>query len=178
MRDIVTERLVLRDWRESDLRPWAAINADPQVCEHLGPVWDVAQSAASIARYQEARRRNGFGSLAVELAATGELIGLAGIDPVAPTMPFTGVEIGWRLARSAWGHGYASEAARAVLDHGFTEVGLPEIVAVTLAPNLRSQAVMRRIGMTHAADLDFDHQPEPHGPVFRHVVHRIIRPTA
>jgi RimJ/RimL family protein N-acetyltransferase len=104
--------------------------------------------------------------------------GHQGIDPVAPGMPFTGIEIGWRLARSVWGHGYASEAARAVLDHAFTERGLSEIVAITVAPNLRSQAVMLRIGMTHAAELNFDHQPEPDGPVFHHVVYRIARPAA
>lgn len=177
MTRIHTRRLVLRDWQDADLAPWAAINADPQVREHLGPVWDEAESAASIAGYRDGLRRNGFGYWAVELAATRELIGLAGIDPLAPGMPFAGIEIGWRLARSAWGHGYASEAARAVLDHAFTELGLPEIVAVTVAPNVRSQAVMRRIGMTHAAELDFGHQPEPDGPVFHHVVYRIARPA-
>ncbi|MBV1854793.1 GNAT family N-acetyltransferase [Catellatospora tritici] len=172
MIEIATERLILRDWRETDLPAWAAINADPEVREHLGPVWDEARSAASIAHYQEAYRRNGFGFWAVEQRDSGELIGLAGIDPVEPEVPFEGVEIGWRLARSAWGHGYASEAARVVLEFGFQTVGLDEILAITLAGNVRSQAVMRRIGMTHAADLDFDHRETPDGEVFRHVVYR------
>ncbi|NUR25771.1 MAG: GNAT family N-acetyltransferase [Catenulispora sp.] len=172
MIEISTERLTLRAGRETDLPAWAAINADPEVRRHLGPVWDGAESAASIARYQEAFRRNGFGSWAVERRDSGELIGLAGIDPVQPGMPFGGVEIGWRLARPAWGHGYASEAARAVLAYGFATVGLSEIVAITVAGNVRSQAVMRRIGMTHAADLDFEYREDPEGEVSRHVVYR------
>jgi len=172
MIEINTERLILRDWRDDDLRPWAAINADPEVREHLGPVWDEERSAASIEHYRDAHRRNGFGFWAVELRETGELIGHAGLDPVEPEVPFTGVEIGWRLARSAWGSGYASEAARAALDFGFTTIGLDEIVAITLEGNLRSQAVMRRVGMTHAPDLDFVHRETPDGEPFAHVVFR------
>ncbi|GHJ47855.1 N-acetyltransferase [Catellatospora sp. TT07R-123] len=171
MIEIVTERLILRDWRETDLPAWAAINADPEVREHLGPVWDEAQSAESIVRYQEAYRSNGFGFWAVEHRDSAALIGHAGLDPVEPTVPFDGVELGWRLARSAWGHGYASEAARALLEFGFTTVGLDEILAITLAGNTRSRAVMRRIGMTHAPDLDFDDRPTP-DEVFHHIVYR------
>ncbi|MDI1463194.1 GNAT family N-acetyltransferase [Catellatospora sp. KI3] len=133
MIEIPTERLILRDWRETDLPAWAAINADPEVREHLGPVWDEARSAASIAHYQEEHRRNGFGFWAVEQRDRGELIGFAGLDVIDPDMPFQGVEIGWRLARSAWGHGYASEAALAVLKFGFETAGLDEILAITVA---------------------------------------------
>ncbi len=153
---------MLRDWREQDLPAWAALNADPQVREHLGDVWDEQRSAAAMELYQEAYARNGFSFWAVEERASGQLIGMAGLDVVEPDMPFTGVEIGWRLARGAWGQGFASEAARAVLDFGFTKANLTEILAITLAANVRSQAVMRRIGMTHAIDLDFSYEGDDH----------------
>jgi RimJ/RimL family protein N-acetyltransferase len=155
MIEIPTERLILRDWREDDLRPWTEINADPQVHEFLGPVWDEARAADSMKWYQEGFRRNGFGFWAVEVRQSGQLIGMTGLDPVDEEAPLEGVEIGWRLGRDAWGHGYASEAARAVLDFGFTTAGLDEIFAITLEGNERSQAVMRRIGMQHAPGKDF-----------------------
>jgi len=87
-------------------------------------------------------------------------------------MPFTGVELGWRLARSAWGHGYATEAALAAAGYGFGVMGLPEIVAVTTAGNLRSQAVMQRIGMTSDPAEDFDDPDVDEGPLRRYVVYR------
>ena len=111
---------------------------------------------------------------AVEVHSTGEFIGFTGLDQVDEGLPFTGIEIGWRLARSAWGHGYATEAALVSLTFGFETLALPEIVAVTTATNLRSQAVMRRIGMTHNPAEDFD-DPEQEGPLRRNVVHRIRR---
>ena len=168
-----TDRLVLRDWRDSDLAPWAALNADPAVREHLGPPITTEQAAASIRSFQEVLDRLGYGFWAVEVRASGEFIGFTGLDDVDDVMPFTGVEAGWRLARSAWGHGYATEAARAVLDHGFTTVGLDEILAITATTNARSQAVMRRLGMTHDPAEDFDHPEVPEGPLRRHVIYRI-----
>lgn len=164
MIEIPTERLTLRDWREDDLPIWHAINADPEVHEFLGPVWDEARTAASMRHYQEAYRRNGFGFWAVEVRATGRLIGMAGLDVVDEEVAFDGVEIGWRLGKDAWGHGYATEAARAVLDFGFTTAGLDEIYAITMRGNERSQAVMRRIGMVHVPDKDFVDE-DGHGQV-------------
>jgi RimJ/RimL family protein N-acetyltransferase len=107
--------------------------------------------------------------------ATGEFIGFAGLDEVDDDMPFTGVEIGWRLARSAWGQGYATEAALTVLGHGFGTLEFPEILAVTTATNLRSQAVMRRIGMTRDPADDFDDPTEPEAPLRANVLYRIAR---
>ncbi len=94
------------------------------------------------------------------------------MDVVDEGMPFTGVEAGWRLARSAWGHGYATEAALAVLRYGFDKVGLTEILAVTTKANLRSQAVMRRIGMTTDPGEDFDDPDVDEGPLRRCVLYR------
>ncbi|MGI8328701.1 GNAT family N-acetyltransferase [Actinomadura scrupuli] len=177
MAELRTERLALRQWRESDLEPWAALNGDPEVREHFPSVLTREESAASMARFQAELDERGYGWWAVEVLETGEFIGFTGLDQVEEDMPFTGVEIGWRLARSAWGHGYATEAALASLAFGFGTLGLSEIVAVTATTNLRSQAVMRRIGMTRDPADDFDDPGVPEGPLRRSVLYR-VRPTA
>jgi RimJ/RimL family protein N-acetyltransferase len=176
MPDLRTDRLTLRPWRESDFEPWAAMNADPQVREYLGDLLTPEQSAASLARFQAQLDEQGFGFWAVEVNRTGEFVGFTGLDQADKGMPFTGVEIGWRLARSAWGHGYATEAALASIAFGFETLALPEIVAVTATANIRSQAVMRRIGMTRDPAADFDDPTEPEGPLRRNVLYRIRRP--
>lgn len=172
MVEIDTERLVLRNWRKSDLPAWAAMNADPEVREHLGRLLSESEAAASVRGFQEDLDRNGFGFWAVEVRSTGEFIGFTGLDRVDDYVPFDGIEIGWRLARSAWGHGYATEAARATLAYGFGPLDLPEILAVTTRTNLRSQAVMRRLDMTTDPADDFD-DPDADRPSLRpQVVYR------
>lgn len=151
------------------------MNADPEVREHLGEVLTREQSDASVALFLAEFDRRGYGWWAVEVRATGEFIGFAGLDDVEEDTPFDGVEIGWRLARPAWGQGYATEAALAVLTYGFDTLELPEILAVTTAANLRSQAVMRRIGMTRSPADDFDDLTAPEGPLRPNVVYRITR---
>ncbi|TXS52426.1 N-acetyltransferase [Streptomyces sp. uw30] len=173
MAELRTDRLTLRRWRDSDLEPCAAMNADPEVREHLGDLLTREQSDASVAQFQAEFDQRGYGWWAVEVQATGEFIGFAGLDQVDDDMPFTGVEIGWRLARSAWGQGYATEAALKVLAYGFDTLGLPEILAVTTTANLRSQAVMRRIGMTRNPADDFDDPSAPEGPLRPNVLYRI-----
>src|SRR6476661_2067672 len=145
MAEIRTERLVMRGWRESDLAPWAAMNADPEVRRYLGPLLAFEQASAWVLSFQDDLDRYGFGFWALEVRGTGEFIGFTGLDTVDAEMPFSGIELGWRLARPAWGHGYATEAALAAIEYGFATLGLSEIVAVTTVTNLRSQAVMRRL---------------------------------
>jgi RimJ/RimL family protein N-acetyltransferase len=164
-----TERLIMRAWRESDLAPWAAMNADPEVRQYLGPLLTFEQASAWVLTFQDDLDRYGFGFWAVEVRASGEFIGFTGLRTLEEEMPFTGVELGWR---PAWGHGYATGAA---LQYGFDIMGLPEIVAVTMARNLRSQAVMRRIGMTSDPAEDFDDPDVDEGPLRRQVVYRKLR---
>jgi RimJ/RimL family protein N-acetyltransferase len=152
------------------------MNADPQVREYLPGLLTRDQSAASISRFQAGLEERGWGWWAVEVLATGEFIGFTGLDPVEEDIPFTGVEIGWRLARSAWGHGYATEAAEASLAFGFEALALTEILAITAVVNLRSQAVMRRIGMTYDPADDFDDPGVPDGPLRRCVLYRAYSP--
>ncbi|WP_433217596.1 GNAT family N-acetyltransferase [Microtetraspora malaysiensis] len=137
-----------------------------------GPLLTPEQAAASMRRFQADLDRNGFSFWAVEVRDTGEFIGFSGLDLVDEGMPFTGVEAGWRLSRSAWGHGYATESALAVLRYGFDKLRLTEILAVTTRTNLRSQAVMRRIGMTTDPTEDFDDPEVDDGPLRRCVLYR------
>jgi RimJ/RimL family protein N-acetyltransferase len=173
MPELHTDRLLLRHWRDSDLAPWAAMNADPEVRAYFPGVLAPEQSAASAARFQAALEQRGYGWWALEVRETGEFVGMAGLDPVDEGLPFTGTEAGWRLARSAWGCGYATEAARSVLAFGFGTLALPELLAVTTATNLRSQAVMVRLGMSRDPADDFDDPDVPEGPLRRNVLYRI-----
>jgi RimJ/RimL family protein N-acetyltransferase len=175
MPKINTERLIMRGWQESDLTPWAAMNADPEVRQFLGPVLTFEQSSAWVLNFQDDLDRHGFGFWAVEVRESGQFIGFTGLQLLDDEMPVTGVEAGWRLARAAWGHGYATEAARAALAYGFDTMGLEEILAVTMAANSRSQALMRRIGMTSNPAEDFDDPDVDEVPFRRHVVYRKLR---
>ena len=170
-----TDRLLLRPWREDDLESFAALNADPAVMEHFARPLDRSESDAFVARIMAHFAREGFGFWAVEAPGAAPLVGFVGLARPAFEAPFTPcVEIGWRLAREHWGKGYATEAARAALRYGFEQLSLDEIVAFTVPENVRSRAVMERIGMTRSADDDFDHPSLPEGhPLRRHVLYRV-----
>ncbi len=176
---LATDRLILRQWREEDLEPFAAMSADPAVMEFLlGPL-DRARSDAVAQRLHDHIAAHSFGFWALEARGLAPFIGFAGLLNVGAEQSFApAVEVGWRLARAHWGHGYASEAARAALDHGFGALGLDEIVAMTVPANRRSRAVMERLGMTRDPAEDFDHPNVPDGhPLKRHVLYRIGRPA-
>jgi RimJ/RimL family protein N-acetyltransferase len=174
---IRTGRLVMRRWRESDRDPYAALNADPEVMRYFPATLDRAASDASIDRMEDLFRGQGFGLWALEVAATGEFIGFTGLNPMPGGVPGAGgMEVGWRLARDAWHHGYATEAATAAVDVAFRGVGLDHIWSMTAVLNRPSQAVMLRLGMTPYAR--FDHPAlEPGHPLRRHVVYRRQRPA-
>lgn len=174
-----TERLVLRQWRDDDRAPFAAMNADPEVMEHFPALLSRADSSHLADRIQNHIERTGFGFWAVEVAETGRFIGFTGVSVPSFDAPFMpAVEIGWRLARDAWGHGYATEAARRALAFAFDDLGLADIVAFTIPANVRSQAVMRRIGMTHDPAGDFDHPRIPEGhPTRRQMLWRVAAPA-
>jgi RimJ/RimL family protein N-acetyltransferase len=173
--ELSTSRLLLRRWREADREPFAELNADPYVMEYLPARLTRADSDHLIARIEAGFDQRGYGLWALELRATGEFTGFAGLDVPSFEAHFTpAVEVGWRLARSTWGHGYATEAARAILAFAFDRADLDQIVSFTSTANLRSQAVMRRIGMTHNPADDFDHpELEDHDPLRRHVLYRM-----
>ncbi len=120
---LTTDRLLLRRWRDADRPPFAALNADAEVMRYFPAPLGRAASDAFVDRIEQGFDEHGYGLWALEVRATGEFIGFTGLALQTFDAPFTpAVEVGWRLARSAWGHGYATEAARAALDDGF---GLP-----------------------------------------------------
>jgi RimJ/RimL family protein N-acetyltransferase len=174
---IRTHRLLLRMWRDEDRVPFAALNADPRVMEHFPKLLDRAESDAVAARIRENFDRRGFGLWAVEVPGVAEFIGFVGLSVPHFEAHFTPcVEIGWRLARDHWGFGFASEAARAAVDFGFSQLELDQIVSFTVPANKRSRAVMERIGMTRTPVDDFDHPSLPDGhPLRRHVLYRLSR---
>jgi RimJ/RimL family protein N-acetyltransferase len=171
-----TPRLLLRQWRPADRQPFAALNADSQVMEHFPALLSRAQSDAMADRIHALIAERGWGFWAAEHRASGEFIGFIGLHTPAASLPFSPcVEIGWRLARPFWGQGLASEGARAALAHGFGALGLESIVSFTALSNLRSQAVMQRLGMLRDAQ-DFDHPEVPEGHALRrHCLYRLAR---
>jgi RimJ/RimL family protein N-acetyltransferase len=170
-----TNRLLLRRWQVSDREIFAAMNTDPEVMEHFTATLTRDESDALIDRIEAGFEERGFGLWAVEIAGTGQFIGFTGLSVPRFEARFTpAVEIGWRLARSCWGHGYASEAARRALSFAFDDLGLGEVVSFTSTTNLRSQAVMKRLGMTYDPADDFDHPFVDEGHrLQRHVLWRI-----
>ena len=174
---IHTERLVMRRWRESDRDPYATLNADPEVMRYFPATLDRAASDASVDRIEGLFARQGFGLWALEVADTAEFIGFTGLNPMPEGVPGAGdMEVGWRLARHAWHHGYATEAAAAAaVDVAFTGAGLDQVWSMTSVLNRPSQAVMLRLGMT-PYEL-FDHPALEVGhPLRRHIAYRLQRP--
>ncbi len=172
--ELETARLRLRRWDEADLKPFAALNADPEVAEFLAGPLTRAESDDLVARIEADFERRGFGLWALERREGGELLGFAGLSVPSFEAHFTpAVEVGWRLARPAWGHGYATEAGRAALAFGFGQIELGEIVSMTAVGNLRSRAVMERLGMSRDPADDFEHPNLPLGdPLRPHVLYR------
>ena len=173
---LTTERLLLRPWRDADLAPFAALNADPAVMEYFPTTLSRAESDAAAARIQRELSERGFGLWALELRG-GPFIGFTGLAVPSFDADFTPcVEIGWRIAREHWGKGYASEAAHRALAFGFERLGLAEIVSFTAVGNTRSRRVMEKLGMSHDPADDFEHPSLPPGhPLRRHVLYRIRR---
>jgi RimJ/RimL family protein N-acetyltransferase len=152
---ILSDRLRLRCWRNSDRDAFAALNADPEVSQDLGGPLDRAESDAKLDRYMAAFEQDGFCRWLVE-DLNEQFLGYAGVMPSRSGHPLgRHFDIGWRLVRPAWGRGYATEAAKASLRDAFERLHLKEVLAYTSADNVRSQAVIKRLNMQRAAALDY-----------------------
>ncbi len=176
---LTTQRLLLRPPTAGDLPALAALHADATVMAYFRSPMDRTDSDAFMARAAAHREAHGFGFWTVERRTDGAVLGLVGLLVPTFTAHFTPcVEIGWRLARTHWGQGYAGEAATATLAFGFDALGLAEIVAFTVPANRRSWRLMERLGMRRDPRDDFDHPNLPPGHALRrHVLYRIAAPT-
>ncbi len=172
-----SERLMLRSWRESDCEHFAALNADPEVTRHFPASLSRSQSDALADRIALHFLEHGFGLWVVERNTDAQFIGVVGLAHARFEVPFApAVEVGWRIARAYWGHGYATEAARRALAFGFGKLALDEIVSYTVAANVASWRVMERIGMQRDQTGDFDHPSLPKGHALqRHILYRLRR---
>lgn len=181
-----TDRLVLRGWSEQDKAPFAVLNGDDAVMEHFPSTLSREQSDQMVETMCAGWERRGFGLWAVERRDSGVFIGFVGLSSptwhVEPSA--TGgsevtpcIEVGWRLARSHWGNGFAPEAALAALEFAFAEVDLPrdEVVSFTTTANVRSRRVMSKIGLRHDPVRDFDHPLTPGWHGQRHVLYAVSR---
>ena len=171
-----TKRLLLRQWGATDRDPFATLNADPKVMEFYPAPLSRGESNAMANRCQALISEHGWGFWAVETKDTQEFVGFVGLHTPAPELPFSPcVEVGWRLAAKHWGKGFATEAARGALRIGFEQLGLPEIVSFTSVGNIRSRAVMERLGMRRAKEM-FEHPAIAVGSALRkHCLYRLSR---
>lgn len=173
MTELRTSRLLLRHWRDADLEPFAAMNADPRVMEFFPARLERKESDRFVhERIVPQHERLGYGLWAVEVRGVTAFAGYAGLLEQTFAAPFTPcIEVGWRLDARYWGRGYATEGGRAALDHGFEVGGLDEIVSMTAVANTRSIAVMERLGLRPAGE--FEHPRLPPGHALRpHVLYR------
>jgi RimJ/RimL family protein N-acetyltransferase len=170
---ILTERLLMRRWRDSDRAPFAALNGDPETMRYFPGTLDRTTSDAFVEVIEARFAQHGYGLWALEVVQTGEFIGFTGLNPMPDGVPGAGgTEIAWRLARHSWHNGYATEAARAALTLAFGAAGLAEIWSFTSVLNEPSQAVMRRIGLIEVAR--FDHpRIAPGHPLRPHVTYHL-----
>jgi len=172
--EIETERLLLRQWREEDLKQLIKMNRDPKVMEFVGPTLSEDQSRAMMNRARRSWEEHGYGRYAVEVLETGTVIGFIGLALTRIDTHFSPtVEIGWRLSSQYWGKGYATEGANVVMDAAFKDHGLGEVVSFTSAQNLRSRRVMEKIGFHRNPIDDFLHPNlSPENPLRASVLYR------
>jgi RimJ/RimL family protein N-acetyltransferase len=176
---IETARLRLRPWTDEDIEPWIAMATDPEVMRFVVPE-PLTRAAAERAatHYRRELESNGYGWWPIDVNGGASFGGIILLQDVAFAAAFTpAIEVGWLLPREQWGNGYATEGARAVLDHAFNTMKLDEVVALTAAGNLPSQRVMQRLGRTHDPVDDFDHPHLPGNALQHCVLYRLKCPA-
>jgi len=170
---LTTERLGLRRWIDSDIQPFIEMNKDAEVMKYFPATLTDNETSETIERIKLHFDKNNFGFFAVEERLSNQFIGFTGLAiPTFESFFTPCVEIGWRYRKDAWGHGFATEAANACLEHGFNSLHLEKIVSFTPLSNMRSEKVMRRIGMTYVAN--FEHpKVGKESPLRTHLLYEI-----
>ena len=176
---IETDRLILREWRDSDAEAMYEIGQDPRVMAFLGPLMNRNEARDLVAGQILNQSLFGHCFWPIERRSDGMLIGFCGLNPAPRATGLDDeIEIGWRLAHHAWGRGYAREAAVASIDWAWAALDVPRIVAMTVAANTASWRLMQRLGMTRRFDLDFEHPAiAVDDPLRPHIVYEIARPA-
>ena len=172
--EIRTTRLGLRQWREEDLEMLAAMNRDPEVMKHFPSMPTRAESAEFIKRQQKMQHDNGVCFFAADYVLTGEFVGFVGMSVPRFESYFTPcIEMGWRLRKSFWNKGLATEAAQTCLGYARQRKLANELYAFTIPSNLGSRKVMEKIGMTHIGEFLHPKIPDGH-PMQELVLYKII----
>lgn len=171
-----TDRLQLRQWTEDDFLPFSKMCGDSAVMAFFPKLLTPNESKEVGKKIQSLIHERGWGFWAVDVSNQHKFIGFVGLHTPKESLPFSPcVEIGWRLSKSYWGNGYATEAAKACLAYAFGTLGLHEVVAFTALANLRSQAVMRKIGMRDSGQNFMHPDIEEAHPQCEHVLYKINR---
>lgn len=176
---IDTQRLILRNWQDSDRAPFIGMNQDPAVRAHLGPLQTPEETNAAIDRLIAIADTHGHTFWALERKEDTEFLGFCGLKSVPENIPGIegAIEIGWRLRSDMWRRGYALEGARASLEWGWANLAVDRIIAITTPGNSNSWGLMQRLGMTRRHDLDFMHPAvAPNDPLAPHITYEILRP--
>jgi RimJ/RimL family protein N-acetyltransferase len=175
LREYQTPRLLLRQWKDSDREPFSEMSSDSRVMEHFPNPLSRSESDAVVDKIISLIKERGWGFWALEEKSTGRFLGFTGLHIPIPELPFSPcVEIGWRLMFSAWGKGFASEAAAKALEVAFENIKLEEVVAFATLSNFRSHNVMKRIGMVKA--YEFDHPDlDLESPHRKHILYKISK---
>lgn len=170
-------RLGFRQWQSTDIAPFAAINADPDVMEFFPATLSAEQTREAVQRYQKHFEIHDFGWYAVDLLETGTFIGFIGFAEVDIEVGFNGsIEIGWRLAKPYWGKGLATEGAKACLEYGWTHLGFSEVYSLTATLNKRSARVMEKLGMSYQGNFLHPKLEKEH-PLEEHVLYKATCPA-
>ncbi|AGH53212.1 TPA: GNAT family N-acetyltransferase [Legionella pneumophila subsp. pneumophila] len=177
MRILETERLFLRTFQENDVESLIAISQDQKVMQFFPAIPTREETIAFIDRIISHQEEKNFSLYAVEIKNTGEMIGFVGLFTATFQAHFTpAIEIGWRLSSKHWNQGYATEAAKAVLDYAFRKLDLDEVVSFTSELNKPSIRVMQKIGLYTNSEDNFDNPKVTSGsPLMGHVLYRLKR---
>ena len=171
---IATERLILRQWKESDLFPFYRLNSDPEVMKFFPALLSREESDEFASEIRLRIEENGWGLWAVEERKSKKFIGFVGLNQPIIELPFSPcIEVGWRLAKEYWGKGYATEAGEKALEYAFVILAVNEVVSFTAAINSRSESVMQRLGLANSHS-NFNHPAvPPHSQLCEHVLYKI-----
>ena len=176
MLSLETDRLILRQWSESDFLTFFEMNSDPEVMRYFPNTLTESECHDFMSKMSSLIEEQGWGFWAAETKANKELIGFVGLNSPQTQLPFSPcVEIGWRLHKKYWGFGYATEAGKKSLEFGFAHLNLNEIVAFTTETNLNSRNVMARLGMKNTHEnFSFPDLPVEH-PLSEHVLYKVTK---